>query len=175
MSSPNSGSTEPSDTEPPDTKSSDTGRSSDPARPPDLEILYDGACPLCLREVRFLGRRDERRHGASPRLGFVNIDAPDYDPAAHGGVTYRQAMGRIHALTPEGTVLTDVEVFRRAYGLIGLGWIYAPSRWPLLQPLADWIYRLWAARRLSLTGRPDLERLCHDRCSLGSAAAESGP
>jgi predicted DCC family thiol-disulfide oxidoreductase YuxK len=137
---------------------------------PALEILYDGACPLCLREVDALRRRDQRRHGDSPRLAFVDIDAPGYDPGAHAGVTYRQAMGRIHAITAEGTVLRDVEVFRRAYGLIGLGWLYAPSRWPLLRPLVDQAYRLWAGWRLRLTGRPDLDTLCRERCGLNRSA-----
>ena len=89
---------------------------------PSLTILFDGGCPLCVREVNFLKRRDGERH----RLSFVDIDAIDYDPAGHGGIDYREAMGRIHAIGPEGEVLRDVEVFRRAYALIGLGWLYAP-------------------------------------------------
>jgi predicted DCC family thiol-disulfide oxidoreductase YuxK len=139
-----------------------------------LTILYDGGCPLCLREVHFLRRRDLRLHGESPRLAFVDINEPAYDPAAHGGVTYREAMGRIHALEADGSVVRDVEVFRRAYAEIGLGWLYAPSRWPLLRPLVDLLYRLWAAARLRLTGRPPLEELCQirrvaceaDRCRI---------
>lgn len=126
---------------------------------PTLTILFDGGCPLCVREVNFLKRRDGERH----RLSFVDIDAIDYDPAGHGGIDYREAMGRIHAIGPEGEVLRDVEVFRRAYALIGLGWLYAPTRWPLLRPIADAAYRLWAGTRLGLTGRPDLERLCQLR------------
>jgi predicted DCC family thiol-disulfide oxidoreductase YuxK len=129
------------------------------ARPAELTILYDGGCPLCLREVTFLRRRDGQRH----RLAFVDIDAADYDPAAHGGIGYREAMGRIHALSADGEVLRDVEVFRRAYGLIGLGWLYAPTRWPLLRQLADGAYAIWAALRLRLTGRPSLEELCRER------------
>jgi predicted DCC family thiol-disulfide oxidoreductase YuxK len=90
-----------------------------------LTILYDGGCPLCLREVRFLRGRDPR----GDRLGFVDIDASDYDPRGHGGIDYREAMARIHGITADGQVLRDVEVFARAYGLVGLGWLYAPSRW----------------------------------------------
>ena len=136
-----------------------------------LTLLYDGGCPLCLREVRLLQRRDGRLHPGSPRLAFVDIDDPAYDPEAHGGISYRQAMGRIHALSAEGSVLQDVEVFRRAYALVGLGWLYAPSRWPLLRPLIDWLYGLWASRRLALTRRPDLDSLCalrSQRCTSGS-------
>jgi predicted DCC family thiol-disulfide oxidoreductase YuxK len=60
-------------------------------------------------------------------------------------------------------VLRDVAVFRRAYQLIGLGWLYAPTSWPLLAPLADRVYQLWALWRLPLTGRPGLEQLCAAR------------
>ncbi|MGB1022597.1 MAG: thiol-disulfide oxidoreductase DCC family protein, partial [Synechococcus sp.] len=41
---------------------------------PDLTLLFDGGCPLCVREVRFLQRRDRQA-----RLAFVDIDASDYD------------------------------------------------------------------------------------------------
>ena len=137
----------------------------------DLTLLYDGACPLCCREVDMLRRRDQRHNGEQPRLAFVDIDAPDYDPAAHGGISYAAAMGRIHALAGQdpskgggdGEVLRDVAVFRRAYALVGLGWLYAPSGWPLVSSLADWAYGLWAAWRLRLTGRPPLEALCRER------------
>ena len=71
-----------------------------------LTILYDGGCPLCLREVRFLRGRDPR----GDRLGFVDIDASDYNPAGHGGIDYRAAMARIHGITADGQVLRDVEV-----------------------------------------------------------------
>jgi predicted DCC family thiol-disulfide oxidoreductase YuxK len=131
--------------------------------PAALTILFDGGCPLCLREVRFLEGRDRRRHGTRPELAFVDIDAAGYNPDAHAGITYAEAMGRIHALAADGTVLRGVAVFRRAYELIGLGWLYAPTAWPLLGPLVDFFYRLWAAARLRLTGRPSLEQLCAER------------
>ena len=135
---------------------------------PTLTLLYDGGCPLCVREVRFLEQRDRNRNGAAPQLAFVDIDAADYNPADHGGIDYRAAMGRIHAIEADGTVLRDVAVFRRAYELIGLGWLYAPTRWPLIGPLADAAYGAWARWRLVLTRRPSLEQLCEarGRCQL---------
>jgi predicted DCC family thiol-disulfide oxidoreductase YuxK len=130
---------------------------------PALTLLYDGGCPLCVREVTFLKQRDQRLHPGSPRLAFVDIDAADYDPQSNGGITYREAMGRIHALEADGTVLRDVEVFRAAYRLIQLGWLYAPSSWPLLRGIADGLYGLWARWRLPLTRRPNLDQLCSCR------------
>ena len=127
----------------------------------DLTLLFDGGCPLCVREVRFLRGRD-RHH----RIAFVNIDAPDYDPTAYAGISYRTAMGRIHALNSNGDVLQDIAVFREAYRLIGLGWLYAPTRWPVVAPLANLVYGFWASKRLQWTGRSDLDTLCQDRCVL---------
>ena len=133
-----------------------------------LTLLFDGGCPLCLREVSFLQRRDRRLHPGAPQLAFVDINVDDYTPAAHGGISYREAMGRIHALTAEGRVLRDVAVFREAYRLIGLGWLYAPSAWPGLRQLADGLYGLWARWRLPLTRRPSLDQLCSCRCRRAS-------
>ena len=130
---------------------------------PELTLLYDGGCPLCLREVTFLQRRDQRLHPSAPRLAFVDINRADYSAAEHGGISYRAAMGRIHAIRADGLVLRDVAVFRAAYQLIGLGWLYAPTGWPVLQPLADGLYGLWARWRLPLTRRPNLDQLCSCR------------
>ncbi|MCX5943327.1 MAG: DUF393 domain-containing protein [Cyanobacteria bacterium] len=126
---------------------------------PALTLLFDGACPLCQREVEALRSRDQ----GNGRIYFVDIDAPDYDPAAHGGISYRAAMGRIHAIGADGRVIVDVAAFREAYRLVGLGWLYAPTTWPLLKPVVDGIYGHWATWRLKLTGRADLETLCAQR------------
>ena len=132
---------------------------------PELTVLFDGGCPLCVREVTFLRGRDRR--GA---LDFVDVDALDYDPESHQGISYEKAMGRIHAITASGDVVRDVAVFREAYRLIGLGWLYAPTRWPVISVVVDWMYSIWAARRLQLTRRPDLQSLCdaRQRCRLGT-------
>jgi predicted DCC family thiol-disulfide oxidoreductase YuxK len=134
----------------------------------EYKLLYDGDCPLCLREVKFLQRRDHDRG----RIAFVNIADPNYDPEENAGISFEQAMGRIHAITADGTILTDMDVFRQLYRVIGLGWIYEPTRWPLLRSLTDRIYSLWASVRLPLTGRPSLaslvaQRRClSDRCHI---------
>jgi predicted DCC family thiol-disulfide oxidoreductase YuxK len=140
----------------------------------DLILLFDGACPLCRREVSFLGRRDQARHGDQLRLAFVDVDRADYDPAAHQGITYAQAMGRIHAIEADGGVLRDLAVFRRAYELIGLGWLYAPTRWPLLGDLAAAAYGLWARWRLRFTGRAGLDQLCAAREGACAITGTSG-
>ena len=96
----------------------------------------------------------------------MDVNDKDYAPEQWSGISYRQAMARIHAIRADGLVLTDVAVFREAYRLVGLGWVYAPTTWPLLGALVDSIYRLWAQFRLQITGRESLDRLCSQRCAI---------
>ncbi|HGY5535738.1 MAG: thiol-disulfide oxidoreductase DCC family protein [Prochlorococcus sp.] len=124
----------------------------------ELTLLFDGACPFCCREVNFLRAHDH--HG---RLGFVDIDAPGYEPTAFAGITYRQAMGRMHALRRNGQVVRDVAVFREAYQLVGMGWLYAPTAWPGVSRAVDGFYQIWARLRLRFTGRESLDQLCSCR------------
>ena len=124
-----------------------------------IELLYDGECPLCLREVNFLKRRDAGRG----LVAFVDIAGDRYIPEAHGGVDFETAMGRIHAVLPDGTVIKNVEVFRRVYEILGMGWIYAVTKLPIIGSIVDWLYGIWADLRLTLTGRPNLATIVSDR------------
>ncbi len=123
-----------------------------------LTLLFDGGCPLCRREVKFLRSRDHFK-----KISFIDIDSPNYQPKHYSDITYREAMGRIHAITSSGEILKDIRVFREAYRLVGLGWIYLPTKLPILGPLTDLIYQLWARWRLPLTRRVSLEKLCNER------------
>ncbi len=135
-----------------------------------LTLLFDGGCPICRREVNFLRSRDH-----SMRIKFVDIDLPNYRPEIYGGISYREAMGRLHALTAEGYVLKDVLVLQVAYDLVGLGWFYAPTKWPIFAGFAAFFYRLWAGSRLSFTLRPSLEELCRSREIITADEEEAIP
>jgi len=124
-----------------------------------IKLLYDGECPLCVREVNFLHKRDAGRG----LVAFVDIADAAYSPEAHGGVDFETAMGRIHAVLPDGTVIKNVEVFRRVYEILGMGWIYAATNLPIIGAIADKLYEIWADWRLALTGRPDLATIVGDR------------
>jgi len=118
--------------------------------PFDLEAYFDGACPLCVREVRLLRRMDRRG-----RVRFVDIAAPGFDAAAVG-IPWESLMDRIHARLPDGQIVEGVEVFRRVYGALGWPRAVALTRLPGLSQTLDLAYRLFARNRLRLTGR------CHD-------------
>ncbi len=117
-----------------------------------IELLYDGACPLCVREVNFLKRQDADRGLVS----FVDIADECYDPTAHAGIDFETAMARIHAILPDGSIVKNVEVFRRTYEILGIGWVYAITKLPAIEYLANLLYGIWADLRLVLTGRPSL-------------------
>lgn len=124
-------------------------------QPFELEVFYDGACPLCMREIRFLQRRNKRQ-----RVRFTDIADPAFDAAALG-IPWDDFMDRIHARLPDDRWVVGVEVFRRLYSAVGLGWLLAPTRLPGLRQLADFAYRVFAKNRLRWTGRcgPDGCRL----------------
>lgn len=127
-----------------------------------VRVLYDAECPLCRREIEMLRRRDRGRG----RIDFEDISAPEFD-ASRYGLDQSSVVARIHAVLPDGSVIEGVEVFRRAYAAVGLGWLVAPTRWPGLRPLFDSAYRVFARNRLRWTGR---EAVC-DAGTCGVAAA----
>jgi predicted DCC family thiol-disulfide oxidoreductase YuxK len=127
-----------------------------------LSVLIDGACPLCRQEEALLRRLDRGRG----RLVMVDIAEPDFQPSGVGR-TMDELMGTIHGVLPDGTVVTGMEVFRRAYAAVGLRWLLAPTGWPGLRPLFDRLYRWFARNRLRLTGRGSVA--CDgDRCRAAS-------
>jgi predicted DCC family thiol-disulfide oxidoreductase YuxK len=124
-----------------------------------INLLYDGACPLCLREVNFLQKKDAGRE----LVKFTDIADLSYNPAENGGVDFETAMGRIHAVRADGTVVKNVAVFQEVYEAIGIGWMYAPTKWPVIGPLVNKIYDLWADQRLAITGRASLAQVIAER------------
>jgi predicted DCC family thiol-disulfide oxidoreductase YuxK len=117
----------------------------------DIEVFYDGECPLCVGEIRMLYRRD-----VNHRICFIDIAADGFD-ASEYGVTWDALMDRIHGRLPDGTIIEGVEVFRRLYTAVGFGWLVALTRIPGISHLLDLAYRVFAKNRLRLTGRCEAE------------------
>ncbi|MEO1620276.1 MAG: DUF393 domain-containing protein [Cyanobacteria bacterium J06632_3] len=124
-----------------------------------VNLLYDGDCPLCVREVNFLRKKDDGRG----LVRFTDIADINYSAEENGGVDFETAMGRIHAVMVDGTVIKNVEVFQKVYEVLGIGWIYALTKWPVIGPIVDKVYDLWADKRLAMTGRPSLKTVMAER------------
>jgi predicted DCC family thiol-disulfide oxidoreductase YuxK len=113
----------------------------------DIEVFYDGACPLCMREIRLLQRKDRRR-----RIRFVDIARDGFDPASVG-LSWEAMMARLHGRLPDGSLIDGVEVFRRLYAAVGFGPLVLVTRAPGVSQLLDIAYSSFAKNRLRLTGR----------------------
>lgn len=118
-------------------------------------VFYDGACPLCMAEMRHLMKRNTQQ-----KLHFVDINNPAFS-TEYPHLEREDLMARIHGQWSNGQILTGLDVTYTAWKLVGKGWLYAPLRWRLLKPLADRFY-LWFARhryRISflLTGQKRCE------------------
>lgn len=119
-----------------------------------IEVFYDGECPLCMREIKFLKKKDRKR-----LILFSDIQQTDFDSSTIHK-THQQLMAEIHGRLPDGSLIKGVEVFRRLYDAIGWNWAVAITRWPLVRQGLDWAYRVFAKRRLGLTGR------CQNACEV---------
>ena len=115
----------------------------------EVEVFYDGACPLCMREIAMLRRRDKQA-----RIRFTDIAATGFDWKTTG-LSWEALMGRIHGRLPDGTIIEGVEVFRRLYAAVGFSKLVAMSRAPGISQALGLAYRLFAKNRLRLTGRCD--------------------
>ena len=122
-------------------------------------FLFDGGCPLCLRETRFLKRKD-----VSNKINFIDINNDNYNPLLYQDITYTEAMSTLHGILENGDIIKGLDVLAYAYKLIGLGWVYYPLKIKFLSPLLRLFYQYWAKYRLKITGRSNIEKLCTSQC-----------
>jgi predicted DCC family thiol-disulfide oxidoreductase YuxK len=130
-----------------------------------LTVFFDGACPICDREIALMRRLNRRR-----RLVFCDFARPDYDTAS---INISPAeLGRvIHARWADGNMITGVEVFRAMWDAVGLGVLARLSRLSLVEPLVLNAYAWFARNRLWLTGR---SHMCPgDVCGSASSRRHS--
>jgi len=128
-----------------------------------FKILFDGECPLCQREARWL---QQRNHAGW--LAFEDIAAPGFDAAKYH-TTHEELMGVIHGVYPDGRIVKKVAVFREAYRAVGLGWLLAPTGWPVFRWFADLGYEWFARNRMAIG------RLFGRKCETGLCELPKAP
>ena len=130
------------------------------AEVPEITVFYDGACPLCAREIGFY----RRRRGAE-RIRWLDVSQPGRGEVAPG-LSREQALARFHLLDGEGRLLSGGAAFARlwealpAFRLFGQLGRTRPAAWaleraydlflPIRPRLQAWLMRDAACGRAAL-------------------------
>lgn len=119
-----------------------------PKAPPALTVYYDGACPICRREIAHYQRCAEP--GA---VDWVDVAARVADPAAD--LDRAAALARLHVRTADGALASGAAAFAQIWlALPGWRWVGRVAAWPPARLLLELAYRISLRIRPLLTGRP---------------------
>jgi len=114
-------------------------------RPVELVVYYDGACPVCAREIAAY----QRQRGAD---GIQWVDAARCEVESLGRDLDRgEALARLHARRADGTLVAGAAAFAAIWRrLPALAWLGRIASAPVVRPLLDAGYaaflgvrRLW--------------------------------
>lgn len=109
-----------------------------------LYMLYDGKCPICSKEVRFLKDRDS---------SLRYIDIADGKFKSFSSIGYEDAMKAMIAVEEGGKIHTGVDAFHEIYLRRRLFFLAIILKLPVFEPLFKLGYSVFAKYRLALTGR----------------------
>ena len=98
-------------------------------------LYYDGQCPLCSTEMKHLEQR------ASSELELVDIHALEKLPADKDSM-----LKRLHLHTEDGFI-TGLDANVAMWQYTSIGWCWRVLQWPLVKPIATWVYDKWATKR----------------------------
>ena len=116
-------------------------------------VLYDHDCLFCRQEIQRLKSLD-----SEDRLIPLNINSPIFSEE-YWGVSHDDASAALHVLTAEKTWLVGMPAIRHVYAQVGLGWLMAPSGWPVISRFSDLAYRYIALNRYVISRWLGLEKV----------------
>jgi predicted DCC family thiol-disulfide oxidoreductase YuxK len=103
--------------------------------PPPIEVYYDGACPVCSREIDlYKGRRATEE--------FAWVDVSRAGPEALGpNLSRSDALARMHIRMPDGALLSGAAAFAALWlRMPGLQWLGRLISIPPFGLLAEYAY-----------------------------------
>ena len=111
---------------------------------PTLTVLYDGACPLCRREIALY-----RGLPAQQPLAFVDVSDPA-TPLPQGS-TRGQLLARFHVQAADGSLVDGARGFVALWAALpGWRWLARLARVPGVTPLMELSYRAFLHLRPAL-------------------------
>ena len=116
--------------------------------PPVITVFYDGACPICVKEMQ-----QYRRYQSAGAIIWFDITNQDAWLREHG-IDPRAALLELHVLDGDGALVTGVDAFillwQRAPLFRPLAWLAAL---PGLKGMIHKSYGWFTRRRLAKDGR----------------------
>lgn len=113
---------------------------------PTLTVLYDGACPLCRREIAVY-------RGLKPHTPVCFADVSDPALPLPGGTTRAQLLARFHVRGSDGSLLSGARAFLALWAALpGWRWLALIGRLPGATWAMERMYRFF------LRLRPTLQR-----------------
>ena len=128
-----------------------------------FRMLYDGACPLCSREVLGLQRR------RPDAIDAVDITAADFDVGALGlgvALDYARLQAAMYGIRPDGGVTVGMATLREGYRRAGMGWLIGWTGWWPARPVFDAGYRQFARNRMRISRWLGRVEDCGERCGF---------
>jgi predicted DCC family thiol-disulfide oxidoreductase YuxK len=144
--------------------------------PQPLMVLYDGACPLCRREIGLYRRLQPLPSGSPVCFADVSDAAGELPGALPPGTTREQWLARFHVRRADGEWLHGAPAFLALWAVLpGWRWLARLGRLPGMAGLMEraycvflrwrpWLQR-WAAR---------LEKPCSATTQPPSPTASAG-
>ncbi|MBB6520084.1 thiol-disulfide oxidoreductase DCC family protein [Pseudoteredinibacter isoporae] len=115
----------------------------------ELNIFYDGTCPLCVKEVDIL-----RTLNHDGKLAFLDIEADGFGEQ-YPSIDLNEARQILHGQKGDGSFIYGLDVSHAAWRLVEKGsWRdigFSITRWPLIRPIANFAYILFAKNRYRIS------------------------
>ncbi len=129
-----------------------TGMSRPETSTDSCTVFYDGACPLCRREIAFY-----RRRAGAERIRWVDVSACAADELAPG-LSRADAEARFHILDDQARLVSGGRAFARLWQALP-----AFRFWGRLMAQPPLVWLLEPAYRLFLKLRPGLQAVARSR------------
>jgi len=115
-----------------------------PSTTPTTTVYYDGACPICSREIA-----QYRKVQGADRLDFVDVTACDAKGLGHG-LSRDAALARMHVRRADGRLVSGAAAFAEIWQqLPKLAWAGRLAASPVVLPILEIGYRVFLrVRRL---------------------------
>jgi predicted DCC family thiol-disulfide oxidoreductase YuxK len=127
---------------------------------PQTIVYYDGWCNACIKSADLFTKLDRNR-GL-----LICVDFRSDDPLIkHAGANLQTLAASLHTLTPDGTLHAGPAAIRQAFNQLGNNHAAAWTAWPIIKPVFDLGYRIFARNRLRW--------FANHKCKDGSCTIDS--